>query len=82
LSNKVEWGSLAKAGLPHFYRRSIAMLIGMFIGLLICGALMVGFNNDRPKQVEIVVAQGYIRNLGYILIFMSAGALIGTFLID
>lgn len=56
----------------------IGYLVGMSIGLLICGGMLVITNSDRPTQVEVVVAQGYMRILGYILIFWSLGALIGT----
>lgn len=58
------------------------MFIGMFIGLLLIG-FCISFNNRHSHaMVEVAVARAYIRVFGSILIFASAGALIGTFLID
>jgi hypothetical protein len=56
----------------------IGYVIGMAIGLLICGIMMLTRNSNPTDEIQIAIARSYMRILGYILIFGSLGALIGT----
>lgn len=56
----------------------IGFLIGAAIGLFFAGVLTVLTNANPHTDVYVAVARGQARILGYILSFMSLGALIGT----